>query len=50
MLCAVILFLFITFVVHKIPGSKEMQMLKGAGYYHPVSFGDYSLNVYDYGN
>ena len=27
-----------------------MQLLTDAGYYNPVSVGDYFLNVYDYGN
>ncbi len=48
--CIIIIFLLISFTVNKILVSKEKQMLKEAGYYNPVSVGDYSLNVYDYGN
>ena len=48
--CIFILFLAITFIVHRILLSKEKQMLTEAGYYNPVSIGDYSLNVYDFGN
>ena len=47
--CIFILFLAITFIVHKILLSKEKQILIEAGYYNPVSIGDYSLNVYDFG-
>ena len=48
--CIFILFLAITFLINKIQLSKEQQMLIEAGYYNPVSVGDYSLNVYDFGN
>lgn len=48
--CVFILFLAITFLINKILLSKEKQMLIEAGYYNPVSIGDYSLNVYDFGN
>ena len=49
MACIMILFLAITFVIHRILLSKEKQMLTEAGYYNPVSVGDYSLNVHDFG-
>ncbi len=48
--CIIIIFLLISFIVNKMLVSKEKKMLKKAGYYNPVSVGDYSLNVYDYGN
>ena len=48
--CIFILFFACTFVIHKIQLLKEMQMLTDAGYYNPVSVGDYSLNVHDFGN
>ena len=48
--CIFILFLAITFLINRILLSKEKQMLIEAGYYNPVSIGDYSLNVYDFGN
>lgn len=48
--CMLILFLMITFVLHRILLSKEKKMLTKAGYYNPVSVGDYSLNVHDFGN
>ena len=49
MACIMILFLAITFVIHRILLSKEKQMLTEAGYYNPVSVGDYLLNVHDFG-
>lgn len=48
--CILISFLAITFLINKIQVSKELKMLTDAGYYNPVSVGDYSLNVYDFGN
>ena len=48
--CILMLFPAITFVIHRILLSKEKQMLTEAGYYNPVSVGDYSLNVHDFGN
>ena len=48
--CILFLFLAITFTVNKILLSKEKKMLTEAGYYDPVSVGDYSLNVHDFGN
>lgn len=50
LLCVLLLFLGITFLIHRILLAKEMQMLTEAGYSHPVSVGDYSLNVYEFGN
>ena len=48
--CIFIIFLAVTFLINKLLLSKEKQMLTEAGYYNPVSVGDYSLNVYDFGN
>lgn len=48
--CIFIIFLAATFLMNKILLSKEKQMLTEAGYFNPVSVGDYSLNVYDFGN
>ena len=48
--CIFIIFLAVTFLINKLLLSKEKQMLTEAGYYNPVSVGDYSLNVYDLGN
>lgn len=49
-ICIFILFLAMTFFINQILNAKEKRMLTGAGYYHPVSAGDCSLNVYDFGN
>ena len=48
-ICIFILFLLSTFIINKILLAKEKKMLIEAGYYNPVSVGDYSLNVYDFG-
>lgn len=48
--CILVLFLVIVFFVNRILLSQEKQMLTEAGYYNPVSIGDYSLNVHDFGN
>ncbi|WP_051411473.1 alpha/beta fold hydrolase [Ruminococcus flavefaciens] len=50
LLILLLLFTLITFIIHRIKTNKETEMLKEAGYYNPVSVGDYSLNVYDFGN
>ncbi len=50
LLAVLVVFLAVVFTVNKIMLSKEKQMLIDAGYYNPVSVGDYSLNVYKYGN
>ena len=47
--CIFIIFLAVTFLINKLLLSKEKQMLTEAGYYNPVSVGDYSLNVHDFG-
>ena len=49
-ICIFILFLLSTFIINKILLAKEKKMLIEAGYYNSVSVGDYSLNVYDFGN
>jgi len=49
-LAAFVLFVAIVFTVNKIKLAQEFTMLKEAGYYNPVSVGDYSLNVYISGN
>ena len=46
----IVLFIAATFIIHRVLLSKEKQMLIEAGYYNPISVGDYSLNVYDFGN
>lgn len=48
--CVFALFLSMTFFMNRILSAKEMQMLRDAGYYYPVSVGNYSLNVHDFGN
>ncbi|MCR5168032.1 MAG: alpha/beta hydrolase [Oscillospiraceae bacterium] len=48
--CVFVLFLSMTFFMNRILSAKEMQMLRDAGYYDPVSVGEYSLNVYEFGN
>lgn len=48
--CIFIIFLAVTFLMNKLLLSKEKQILTEAGYFNPVSVGDYSLNVYDFGN
>ena len=49
-IAVLILFPTITCIVNIILSSQEKQMLTEAGYYNPVSVGDYSLNVHDFGN
>ena len=41
-----VLFIAVVFTVNKIKLAQEFDLLKEAGYYNPVSVGDYSLNVY----
>ena len=48
--CMIVLFLALTCIINQILVSKEKQMLTDAGYYHPVSVGEYALNVYAFGN
>lgn len=49
-LCAVVLFTLGLFVFHRVKTAQEIKKLKAAGYYNPVSVGDYSLNVAVFGN
>ncbi len=49
LLCLLLLlvcFTAVVFTVNKVKLSQEHQMFEEAGYYNPVSVGDYSLNVY----
>jgi pimeloyl-ACP methyl ester carboxylesterase len=50
LLLLVILLLICTSAVYHIKLHKTEQTLKDAGYYHPVSVGDHSLNMYSCGN
>lgn len=50
LLAAMLLFTFVTFIVHSIKSKQEIALLKEKGYYNPVSVGDYSLNVVKFGN
>lgn len=45
----VVLFVLGTYAYHSIQTRKEVALLKEAGYYNPVSVGDYSLNVASFG-
>ena len=49
-LAAFVLFTAVVFTVNKIKLAQELTMLDEAGYYNPVSVGDYSLNVCISGN
>ena len=49
-LAVFVLFVAAVFTFNKIKLAQEFEMLKDAGYYNPVSVGDYSLNVYTSGN
>lgn len=44
-----VLFVLGTYTYHSIQTRKEFDLLKEAGYYNPVSVGDYSLNVASFG-
>ena len=50
LLSVLLLGVLVIFIVNKIATAKEMSMLEKEGYLKLVSVGDYSLNVYDYGN
>ncbi len=50
LLILLVLFTAAVFTVNKIKLSQELNMLKDAGCYNPVSAGDYSINVYTSGN
>lgn len=47
---ALMLFTLVTFVIHRVRTSKELELLIEKGYYNPISVGDYSLNVAKFGN
>ena len=50
LLAAILLFTLATFIIHSIKTGEEIALLKEKGYYNPVSVGDYSLNVPQFGN
>lgn len=50
LLALLILFTLVTCIVHRNKTAQEMELLKEKGYYHPISVGDYSLNVAAFGN
>ncbi|MGN0400791.1 MAG: alpha/beta hydrolase [Acetatifactor sp.] len=50
LLAALMLFTLVTFVIHRVKTSKELELLKEKGYFNPISVGDYSLNVAIFGN
>ena len=50
LLAAALLFTLATFIIHSIKTGEEIVLLKEKGYYNPVSVGDYSLNVSQFGN
>jgi len=50
LLAIILLFTLVTVVVHSTKSKKEIDLLKEKGYYNPVSVGDYSLNVSQFGN
>ena len=50
LLILLLLFVLVTFIIHRVKTKQETEMLKEKGYYNPISVGDYSLNVYDFGN
>ena len=49
-LIAVVLLILVVFLSHRIQSNRELEALKEAGYYNPVSVGEYSLNVAKFGN
>ena len=50
LLAAILLFTLGTYISHRVKTAQEIALLKGKGYYHPISVGDYSLNVSSFGN
>jgi len=44
-----LLFTVVTVSIHGVKTGREIELLKEAGYYNPVSVGDYSLNVATFG-
>lgn len=46
----ILLSVLVIFIVHICMSASERDRLKKEGYINPVSVGDYSLNVYSYGN
>ena len=49
-LILLLLFTLVTFIIHRVKSDQETALLKEKGYYAPVSVGDYSLNVAEFGN
>ena len=47
---AIVLFILAVFIYHRIKSNEELEALKEAGYYNPVSVGEYALNVAKFGN
>lgn len=47
---AIFMFFFCVYICHRINSKREWEALRSAGYYNPVSVGDYSLNVAGFGN
>lgn len=43
LLAALMLFTLVSFVIHCVKTSKELELLKERGYYNPISVGDYSI-------
>lgn len=50
LLIALLLFTLVTFIIDRVKTKQETERLKELGYYHPVSVGDHSLNVCEFGN
>ena len=50
LLIILLLFTLVTFIIHRVKTNQETALLKEKGYYNPVSVGEYSLNVHDFGN
>ena len=50
LLILLLLFTLVTFIIHRVKTNQETALLKEKGYYNPVSVGEYSLNVHDFGN
>lgn len=49
LLTGVVLLILGTCLYHRVRTGKELELLKEAGYYHPVSVGNYCLNVSQFG-
>lgn len=50
LLAVLILFIAVTFIVHSVKSNEKIALLSENGYYNPVSVGDHSLNVAQFGN